>query len=114
MRGFLGYINSIGYILMVVRYRYSEASIKGAIVLLSFIGLIFVSSLHGTMGQTQGDANIDGNITSADITCVILGIFEMPCPMPDCNEDESVTSADIMCVVLQYFQNLHLHLLLKL
>jgi len=75
MRVFLGYINSIGYIVMEVRYRYSKASIKGAIVLLSFIGLIFVSTLHTAMAQTQGDANVDGNITSADITCVILETF---------------------------------------
>ena len=89
---------------MVVRYRYSEASIKGAIVLLSFIGLIFVSTLDTVMAQTQGDANVDGNITSAEITCVILGIFGMSCPMPDCNEDGSATSAHITCVIIEIFK----------
>jgi len=42
-------------------------------------------------------------VTSADITCVILGIFAMPCPNPDCNEDGMVTSADITCVILEIF-----------
>ena len=42
-------------------------------------------------------------MTSADITCVNLGIFGQPCPMPDCNEDGMVTSADITCVILEIF-----------
>jgi hypothetical protein len=50
-----------------------------------------------------GDANQDGMVTSADITCVILAIFGMSCPMPDCNGDGSVTSADITCVILEIF-----------
>lgn len=51
----------------------------------------------------RGDANQDGMATSADITCVILGIFGMSCPMPDCNDDGMVTSADITCVILEIF-----------
>ncbi len=40
------------------------------------------------------------------ITCTILGIFGMPCPMPDCNDDGMVTSADITCVILAIFNPL--------
>jgi len=62
--------------------------------------LISLSPLLSTLSLAQGDANEDGSITSADITCVILGLFGMSCPMPDCNEDGSVTSADITCQIL--------------
>jgi len=37
------------------------------------------------------------------IACTILGIFGMPCRMPDCNDDGMVTSADITCVILGIF-----------
>jgi len=57
----------------------------------------------GGDGFDPGDANQDGMTTSADITCVIFGIFGMFCPMPDCNQDGSVTSADITCVILAIF-----------
>jgi len=53
--------------------------------------------------QVKGDANLDGSVTSADITCTILGIFGLPCPMPDCNEDGMTTSADITCVIAEIF-----------
>jgi plastocyanin len=69
---------------------------------MSVITLVSLVSSY-SFAQIKGDANQDGVVTSADITCVILGIFAMPCPMPDCNEDGSVTSADITCVILAIF-----------
>ena len=51
--------------------------------------------------RNPADTNQDGAVNSADITCVNLGIFGLPCPMPDCNEDGSVTSADITCVIIE-------------
>ena len=65
--------------------------LKTIIFSLSIIGIIFLSPLPNTVAQAQGDANQDGMVTSADITCVILGIFGLPCPMPDCNEDGMAT-----------------------
>jgi len=50
-----------------------------------------------------GDANLDGSVTSGDITCVIQGIFALPCAMPDCNGDGRATSGDITCVTLAIF-----------
>jgi len=56
-----------------------------------------------TPDQEMGDANQDGVVTSADITCVIRGIFGLPCPNPDCNGDGSVTSGDVTCVIFGIF-----------
>jgi len=53
--------------------------------------------------ETKGDANLDGTVTSADITRLILGIFGMSCPKLDCNDDGMVTSADITFVILAIF-----------
>ncbi len=78
-------------------------TIKRGIALLSTTLLMFLSPFLGTFAQAEGDANNDGMVTSADITCVILGIFEMPCPMPDCNGDGNITSAYITCVILDIF-----------
>ncbi len=65
------------------------------------IALLCVTSSYAF--ALGGDANQDGSVTSADITCVILAIFGLPCPMPDCNGDGVVTSADITCVILEIF-----------
>jgi len=65
------------------------------------IALLCVTSSYAF--ALGGDANQDGSVTSADITCVIFGIFGLSCAMPDCNGDESVTSADITCVILAIF-----------
>jgi len=65
------------------------------------IALLCVTSSYAF--ALGGDANQDGSITSADITCVILGIFGLSCAMPDCNGDGVVTSADITCVILAIF-----------
>jgi len=75
--------------------------IRRIIAILSIITLVFVLSSNSF--ALGGDANQDGSVTSADITCVILAIFGLPCAMPDCNGDGMVTSADITCVMLEIF-----------
>jgi hypothetical protein len=52
----------------------------------------------------QGDCNEDGTVTSADVTCTILEIFNPPSKLSaDCNGDGSVTSADVTCTILCIF-----------
>ncbi len=65
------------------------------------IALLCVTSSYAI--ALGGDANQYGSVTSADIYCVILGIFGLSCAMPDCNGDGVVTSADITCVILAIF-----------
>jgi subtilisin family serine protease len=69
----------------------------------AFAAVQTVLDSDGGDGFDPSDTNQDGTVTSADITCVILGIFGQPCPSPDCNQDGLVTSADITCVILEIF-----------
>jgi len=76
--------------------------LKRVIAILSVIALVSLISSN-SFAQIKGDANGDGMVTSADITCVILAIFGFPCSNPDCNGDGVVTSADITCVIPEIF-----------
>ena len=47
------------------------------------------------------DCNDDGTVTSADVTCTIIEIFDpIGNPVADCNGDGRVTSADVTCTIL--------------
>ncbi len=76
--------------------------LKRVIAILSVIALVSLISSN-SFAQIKGDANGDGMVTSADVTCTIRGIFGQPCPNPDCNQDGMVTSADITCVIIAIF-----------
>ena len=67
-----------------------------------------VSSLSEFAATTsiclKGDCNGDGSITSADVTCTIIEIFEPAGNLcADCNGDGSVTSADVTCTIIEIF-----------
>jgi len=53
--------------------------IRRIIAILSIVTLVFAFSLH-SLSQIPGDANNDGMVTSADITCVIFAIFGIISP----------------------------------
>ena len=68
-------------------------------------GCIDVQSCTGL----RGDCNGDGQVTSADVTCQILRIFDEKSQVSaceDCNGDGVLTSADVTCIILHIFGEL--------
>lgn len=54
----------------------------------------------------QGECNDDGTLTTADVTCLILRLFDQipaASECEDCNQDGDVTTADVTCQILCLF-----------